>query len=451
MARVVVVGGGFGGVASAARLAKLGHQVTLFEAAPELGGAMRPEAAEGFTWDGGPDHFLVPAVVRDLFRKSGRPLEKELEIDLEPLPVIREHRFRDRTVVRLPSGRADQIATFEELGAGLGQKWADYTDELGELWTVMRQHYFESPWRPDDLPRELRDIIDRRESLYKKLRRTFKDDRLATVAGHPLVAGGHDLRNAPAWAGVLAYLEQCFGAWRVPGGMAHLRDLLAERLATREVDVVLDTAVSDVVVRGGRAVAVSTPTGEVPADAVVCAVDPRRLPALARFVERTMPAMPPVIAYLGLEGEVPLIEHETVIQGNPLIVIRPGGTAPEGMTAWTVHGRGKISEDCCACWRAPRWTCAIRSWLAWTRLRSTWCASGAAPPRACCGRAAAPRANDSGRPPRSRACTPSVRTRRRGRAWPTWACRPRSWPRSSDQPDALNCRRRSPSPRSPPT
>ena len=35
MSRVVVVGGGFGGLASAARLAKLGHEVTLLERLPD--------------------------------------------------------------------------------------------------------------------------------------------------------------------------------------------------------------------------------------------------------------------------------------------------------------------------------------------------------------------------------------------------------------------------------
>ena len=34
MARVVVIGGGFGGLASALRLAKLGHGVTLVEGGP---------------------------------------------------------------------------------------------------------------------------------------------------------------------------------------------------------------------------------------------------------------------------------------------------------------------------------------------------------------------------------------------------------------------------------
>ncbi len=45
MARVVVVGGGFGGLASAARLAKLGHEVTLLERSPALGGALSTVSA----------------------------------------------------------------------------------------------------------------------------------------------------------------------------------------------------------------------------------------------------------------------------------------------------------------------------------------------------------------------------------------------------------------------
>ena len=98
MARVVVIGGGFGGLASALRLAKLGHDVTLVEER-ELGGALVPVTAEGFTWDV-VAHTLVPAVVRDLFRKTGRPLEKEL--DLVQLDCVREHWFADGSVARAP-------------------------------------------------------------------------------------------------------------------------------------------------------------------------------------------------------------------------------------------------------------------------------------------------------------------------------------------------------------
>ena len=76
-----------------------------------------------------------PPSIRDLFRKSGRPVEREL--DLEPLPEIREHRFEDGSSVQLPGGsRAAQIAALDGLGQGLGQRWVDhvasYADDVGD-------------------------------------------------------------------------------------------------------------------------------------------------------------------------------------------------------------------------------------------------------------------------------------------------------------------------------
>ena len=223
MARVVVVGGGYGGLASAARLAKLGHEVTLLERGPVLGGALTRETEDGFAWDAGPTSTLLPAVIRDLFRKSGRPVEDEL--DLVPLDLVREHRFEDDSWVRLPGGsRAEQLAAFDRLGAGLGQQWLDHVASYAEDWEVLRQGYAEVPWDPDALPREVAARLDSREMLHRGSKRPFKDERLRLVAGHPFVADGHDLRNVPAWAGLTAYLEQCFGAWTIPSGMASARD-----------------------------------------------------------------------------------------------------------------------------------------------------------------------------------------------------------------------------------
>jgi hypothetical protein len=78
--RVVIIGGGLGGMATAVRLAKIGHAVTLVEAASRMGGAIGTVTKGDFAWDTGPNSTLLPAVLRDLFRKSGRPLERELEL-----------------------------------------------------------------------------------------------------------------------------------------------------------------------------------------------------------------------------------------------------------------------------------------------------------------------------------------------------------------------------------
>lgn len=344
MSGVVVVGGGFGGMSSAARLAKLGHDVTLVERSHVLGGALGSESSQGFTWDAGPSTTLLPAVVRDLFRKSGRPLEREL--DLQPLDLVREHRFADGSSLALPGGsRAAQLAAVETLGAGLGRQWVDHVASYGDVWELLRREWFERPWNPDLAPKELTSLLASRESLHKRLRRTFKDERLRLVGGHAAVADGHDLRNVPAWLGITSYLEQRFGTWTVPGGIAALGGAMAERLVLRGVRVLTSTTAVDLVVRSGRVVAVHTTTGEIPADLVVVAIDPRRLPSLAPYVERTMPAIPPVVCHLGLEGDLPDLPHEVVIHGDPLLVVRTGGKAPAGAAAWTVHGRGRLAED----------------------------------------------------------------------------------------------------------
>ena len=153
VARVVVVGGGFGGLATAARLAKLGHDVTVLERLDTLGGAVSTVSADGFEWDAGPTSTLLPAVIRDLFRKSGRPVERELE--LEPLDLVREHWFEDGTVLGLPGhSRAAQLRAVDELEPGLGRLWVDYVDSFSEDWEVLRRAYFENAVEPrGPLPR----------------------------------------------------------------------------------------------------------------------------------------------------------------------------------------------------------------------------------------------------------------------------------------------------------
>lgn len=340
------MGGGLGGTAAAARLAKLGHDVHLLERTGALGGALVPVRSGDLTWESAAASTTLPAVVRDLFRKSGRPLEREL--DLVPLPVPREHRFPDGSRVRLPTGsRAAQLEALEGLGAGVGAAWVDHVAAYAPAWEALRRDLFERPWAPDLATAEARDLLRSRTSLHRHLRRSLRDPRLRALAAHPVVLGGHDLRAVPWWVGLEAYVEQRSGTWTVPGGMHRLGDALADRLATRRVTVSLGTAATDVVVRGGRAVAVATATGEVDADVVVCAVDPRGLPTLAPHAARTTPALPPVVAHValdatGLPDDAP---PEVVVHGDTTFVVRTGGQAPPGRAAWTVLGRGPVSED----------------------------------------------------------------------------------------------------------
>jgi phytoene dehydrogenase-like protein len=345
MARVVVVGGGLGGTASAARLAKLGHEVTLVETLPRLGGAIGFAERDGFRWDTGPSATAVPAVLRDLFRKSGRPLEREAE--LVPVEPMREHRFEDGTRLVLPSGsRAAQLAAVDDaLGPGAGRRWVDYVHGFADPWDRLRRDWFERPYAPGVAAREAERLLRSRRTLHRLAHRTFRDPRLRALALHHAVSGGHDPRNVPAWLGLQDYLEQNFGTWTFPGGFGVLAGLLAKRLGERRVRVLTSTTATDLRMAGSGPVAVETDGGPLDADVVVVAVDPRRIPALAPHVRRTMPALPPTVVHLGLARDFPAAPREIVLHGECSVTVRTDGVAPEGKAAWTLLGRGRLSED----------------------------------------------------------------------------------------------------------
>ena len=58
--QALVVGSGFGGIASALRLRKLGFKVTILEKLDQIGGRARVFKKSGYTFDAGPTVITAP-------------------------------------------------------------------------------------------------------------------------------------------------------------------------------------------------------------------------------------------------------------------------------------------------------------------------------------------------------------------------------------------------------
>ena len=65
--KVIVVGSGFGGLASALRLKAKNYDVTLVEKHPDLGGRARVFKKGNFIYDGGPTVITAPYLFEELF------------------------------------------------------------------------------------------------------------------------------------------------------------------------------------------------------------------------------------------------------------------------------------------------------------------------------------------------------------------------------------------------
>ncbi len=330
MARIVVIGAGMGGLAVAARLAALGHEVTLCEQAATYGGQVGRYSRDGFTFDTGPSLLTLPAVYRDLFRKTGRPLEKVLDL-VEADPACR-YRCADGTWVELPNASRARTkrALDAALGAGAGDEWLRLLDRAAAIWDVIRKPYVESPlsdprvlFRGPGALRALRAVAPWR-SLRQLSRSYLRDTRLRDLLDRYALHLGSDPRRAPAALAVLPYVEQTFGTWYVPGGLRRLADSLYERCLERGVKVRFGTRVAEITTAGGRVDGVRLADGErVPAEVVVADADASvvyrelvRAPYREPRLRRAEPALSRFVVLLALRGRTPGLAHRTVLAGS---------------------------------------------------------------------------------------------------------------------------------------
>jgi len=84
--RAVVIGGGIGGLSTAALLAKAGMQVTVLERRERVGGRVYTWEQDGFKFDMGPSWYLMPEAFDQFFKLMGTTAEAELQLKrLDPM------------------------------------------------------------------------------------------------------------------------------------------------------------------------------------------------------------------------------------------------------------------------------------------------------------------------------------------------------------------------------
>jgi phytoene desaturase len=343
VARVVVVGAGFSGLTTAIWLADFGHDVVVYEQLDRVGGRLRALGPEDDPVELSPDLVTLPAVLRDLFRKTGRPLDKVVDLTLAD-PAFRYY-FPDGTMLELPNTSRAGItrALDSAFGDGAGEAWQDVVGYGGKVWAAVRPALLTAT--PTSrrrgeirLPRQLHRALGLDETLRSLGRQRLREPLRAMLEHR---AAGVDPRTAPAGLAVIAYVQQTFGRWRIAGGMSRLVAALHDRALERGATVTTGTTVTDVHITRGRAIGVRLATGrELSADIVISAVDASHLAAdllPQRAWRRPNTAPSPGLFSLALTVDPPLAlpAHTVLLSPRPddaLDAVHRIATLPEHPT-----------------------------------------------------------------------------------------------------------------------
>jgi phytoene desaturase len=324
----VVVGAGVGGLAAAARLARQGFDVQLFEKTQGPGGRCAQLRVDGFTWDMGPTIVLMPEVFEETFRALGRRLEDYLT--LRRCETNYRIHFRDGSDVTFTSELCAMGQELERLEPGSFQRYLAFMAQGREQYRTSLDHLvgrnyagIADYFAPGVLAKIFRVRAHRR--MYSDVSRFFQDERLRAAMTFQTMYLGVSPFASPAVYGLLPFTELGVGIWFPQGGLYAI-PLALERVAREEgVRLHYGAPVRRILTEGARATGVELEGGRVVrADVVLCNAD------LPYAYERLLEGAPTrlkrkdslrytssgYMLYLGLRKRYEGLKQHTVVFGR---------------------------------------------------------------------------------------------------------------------------------------
>jgi phytoene desaturase len=327
--RVVIVGAGPGGLASALLLAKAGLEVTIVERQSRVGGRTSAIEADGFRFDLGPTFFLFPLSLRRIFAAIGRDVDDEIPmVRLDPQYHLIFGGGGDLLATPQVARMEEQIARLCPADAPHFRRFlADNREKLNRFQYVLENPFLS--WRSmlswpllKMLP-----LLRPFSSLDAELGRYFRDPRVRLAFSFQSKYLGMSPFQCPSLFSILSFLEYEHGVFHPVGGCSAVMERMAAIAEEMGVAIRLDEPVREVMLEGRRAIGVRTDAGVERADAIVMNADfaeamTRLVPNAARRrwtderIATKRFSCSTFMLYLGIDGIYDDLAHHTILMAS---------------------------------------------------------------------------------------------------------------------------------------
>ncbi|HPE69614.1 MAG TPA: phytoene desaturase family protein [Thermotogota bacterium] len=277
--KIVVIGGGFGGLAVAALLAKNGHEVRLLEKNGQLGGRARRLELGEFGFDVGPSWYFMPEVFERFFGLFDRNVDELYHLQrLDPSYRVF---FSPEEFVDIRTELDANEELFESLEPGSFQALKEYLQQAASLYDMSMKDFLyrdiSSLW--DFVNGKLLLSAVKSKALKalgsydKVVSKYFDNTKIKRILEFATVFIGGSPFNLSGLYTLLSHVDLQGGVWYPEGGMKKMVDGFETVCRDSGVELLLEHPVESIEVRGGKAVGVKSQKGFFEADVVVANAD----------------------------------------------------------------------------------------------------------------------------------------------------------------------------------
>ncbi len=227
--KIVVIGAGIGGIATAAFLAKKGFSVEVYEKNANPGGRCSQLVQDGHRFDLGATILLMPSLYRKVFSALDLDMDKELETtSLEPVYKIF---YGDGSDFPYTRNEEQMKAQLESIEPGSYIRYKKYVKEGYDFFNrsmnrMLNRNYYNIfqfiNFRNLLLLIRLKTWIHHTDYV----KRFFKDDRLQKAFSFQNIYVGQNPFRQPAFFSMLSSAEVIEGALFPKGGMHRIVETL---------------------------------------------------------------------------------------------------------------------------------------------------------------------------------------------------------------------------------
>lgn len=327
--QAIVVGGGIGGLATAALLAKAGMKVKLFEAREKVGGRAYIWEKDGFVFDMGPSWYLMPDAFDQFFKLMGTTAQKELDL-VRLDPAYRTIFEGEKEPLFMYESLEKNLQVFEAIEPGSAKMIQKYLDSAEDAYKLANRHFLYTNFQnlksfthPEVVARAGRFIKHLLTSLHAFSSKHVKDERLRKVLNFPAVFLGASPYETPSMYHLMTHIDMNVGVFYPQGGIYKIIEAVERLAKAHGVEIHTNSPVTKIEVSNGRVSGVQVSGKEYKADVVVAnadlhfvetkLLDPEYQTLPEKWWEDKVPGPSALLMYLGVKGKIPTLDHHTLL------------------------------------------------------------------------------------------------------------------------------------------
>jgi phytoene desaturase len=274
--KIIVIGSGFGGLASALRMRAKGYEVTLVEKHPDLGGRARVFKKDNFVYDGGPTVITAPYLFNELFLLFNKKISDYVKI--VPLDLWYRFVFNDGKTFDYngdDNAMEEQVKKFSSKDYAGYKKLVNFTEKIFDKgFTDLSDKPFNNLiFMLKQVPALIR--LKSYKSVYSLVSSYISNEKLRRVFSmHPLLVGGNPFSTTSIYTLIL-FLEKKWGIHYSMGGTGSVVNALEKLMREENIEIIKNAEVTEILTENRDVKAIEINNSKViNCDYIICNSDP---------------------------------------------------------------------------------------------------------------------------------------------------------------------------------